>query len=182
MGNQPYPYKDILHLWEDDYLMLELLPRDNLEFVKAETNRINEFARDHFDGSGFTNLTVIGAKPFKTIETLIDITDVEKIMTNAGLDRISQFHMHGVGLLEGDKAPLGFGTNKFAVMCDKQKDLLENIWVTGRADPGEQKQKLVDALLLFGQTFNFIAVNWYRGDHYNLVERNSVEDFVSNSC
>ncbi|HYF29992.1 MAG TPA: hypothetical protein VD993_02630 [Chitinophagaceae bacterium] len=180
--NQPYPYEGILHLWEDDYLMLELIAYENLEFVKAETIRINDFAQEHFDGTSFTDITPIGEKPIKTIEKLIDIADVENIMTKAGLEKVSQFHMQGVGLVQGGKAQLGFGTNKFAIMCDKQSNLLQNIWVTGHTSNEEEKQKLIDALLLFGCTFNFIAVNWYRGEYYHLVERSSVVEFVTNSC
>ena len=80
-SDKPYPYKDILHLWEDDYLMLELLSHDNFEFVKAETKRINDFGQEHFDGSGFTNIIPISEKPIKTIEKLIDIHEIENIMT-----------------------------------------------------------------------------------------------------
>jgi hypothetical protein len=180
--SKPYPNQGTLHLWEDDCLMLELLPYDNLEFVKAETSGINDFAQEHFDGAGFTDISPISDKPIKTIEKLIDIREVENIMTTAGLEKVTQFHMQGVGLLEGEKAPLGFGTNKFAVMCDKQNDLLQNIWITGRTDTEEGKEKLIDALLQFGQSFNFIAVNWYSGEYYNLVERTSVEEFVRGSC
>ena len=180
--NSPYPHKDILHLWEDDYLMLEILPIENLDFIKSETSRITNFAEEHFDGTGFTDITPIGNKSIKTIEKLIDITDVESIMTKAGLEKIKEFHLQDVGLLPGDKTPFGFGTNKFAIMCDKQNKLLKNIWVTGHTDTEEDKQKLVDALLLLGQTFNFIAVNWYRGEYYNLIEKNSVEEFITNSC
>lgn len=178
--NEPYPYKDILHLWEDDYLMLELLPQDNLEFIKAETSRIKDHAENHFGGTGFTDISPISKKPITTLEKIIDIADVENIMSNAGLEKINQFYMQGVGLLQGDKAPLGFGTNKFAVMCDRQKGLLHNIWVTGHTVSEEEKQKLIDALLSFGQTFNFVGVNWYRGAYYNLIERVSVEAFVTN--
>ena len=180
--SEPYPYKDILHLWEDDYLMLELLPHENLEFIKTETNRINDFAQEHFDGSGFTDITPIADKPIKTIEKLIDISEIETIMAKVGLEKVHQFHMQGVGLLQGDKAPLGFGINKFAIMCEKQTDLLENIWVTGHTNTEEEKEKLINALLSLGQTFNFIAVNWYQGNFYNLVERHSVEEFVKNNC
>ncbi len=35
-----YSHENILHLWEDDYLMLELLCIENLKFLKAETSRI----------------------------------------------------------------------------------------------------------------------------------------------
>ena len=69
--NKPYAYKDVLHLWEDDYLMIELLPYDNLQFIKSETNRINGFAQEHFDGTGFTDITPVAEKPVKTIDKLI---------------------------------------------------------------------------------------------------------------
>jgi len=178
----PYGYKDILHLWEDDYLMLELLPNDNLDFVKVETQRINNFAQEHFDGNGFTDITPISEKPVKTIEKLIDLQEVESILTKAGLEKIGQFHMQDVGLLQGDKAPLGFGSNRFAIMCDKENNFLKNIWVTGHTDTEDEKHKLGHALLSIGHTYNFIAVNWYQGQYYNLSEKESVEDFVKNSC
>jgi hypothetical protein len=41
-----YPYDGMLHLCEDDYLMLELLPKENLDFIKSETARINDFCRE----------------------------------------------------------------------------------------------------------------------------------------
>ena len=178
--DKPYSYKDILHLWEDDYLMLELLPHENLAFVKAETERINNFGREHFDGSGFTDITPIAEKPVPTIEKLIDIAEIERMLPDTGLEKIKQFHMQGLGLLEGDKAPLGFGTNKFAIMCERQNDLLKDIWITGHADTEGDQQKLVAALLSIGHHFNFIAVNWYQGQYYNLAEKEMVEEFVKN--
>jgi hypothetical protein len=180
-ADKPYPYKNILHLWEDDYLMLELLPAENLAFVQAETQRINNFAREHFDGSGFTDITPIAEKPVPTIEKLIDIAEIESMLNNTGLEKIKQFHMQGVGLLEGAKAPLGFGTNKFAIMCERQNDLLKDIWITGHTDTEADQQKLVAAILLIGRHFNFIAVNWYQGQYYNLMEKEMVEEFVKNS-
>ncbi len=177
-----YPYKDILHLWEDHYLMIELLPIDNLEFVKSETRRINNFGKEHFNGIGFTDITLIADKPVKTIDKLIDISEIEKFLTQTGLQKVNQFHMQGVGLIQDNKTTIGFGTNKFAIMCEKKNELLSDIWLTGHTETDENKKRLVDALLLFGHTFNFIAINWYRGEHYNLIERQSVEDFVKNSC
>ena len=180
--DKPYPYKDILHLWEDDYLMIELLPNDNLEFIKNETRRINNFGQEHFDGSGFSEIMPVKEKPVKTVEKLIDISEIEKLVTEAGLEKIYKFHMQGVGLLEGDKAPIGFGTNKFAIMCEKEGGLLKDIWLTGHTDNEEDKHKLINALALIGKTFNFIGVNWFKCEHYNLIEISSIKEFVKNSC
>ncbi|WP_027419005.1 hypothetical protein [Crocinitomix catalasitica] len=37
---KPYEFADVLHMWEDDHLMIELFPKDNVEFIKKESNRI----------------------------------------------------------------------------------------------------------------------------------------------
>jgi hypothetical protein len=181
-SNNAYSYENILHLWEDDYLMIELLPNENLEFVKAETTRISNFGEEHFDGAGFTDITPIGEKPVKTIERLIGISEIETVLTTAGLEKISQFHMEGVGLLQGDTAPIGFGTNKFAIMCDRQGTLLKNIYLTGHTTTEKERETLVAALLSLGRTFNFIAVNWYKDEYYNLIEEVNVAEFVKSSC
>lgn len=64
---KPYEFADVLHMWEDDHLMIELLPKDNLEFIKNESKRIDEFGKEHFDGYGFTDITEIGEIPIKPL-------------------------------------------------------------------------------------------------------------------
>lgn len=60
---KPYKFANVLHMWEDACLMIELLPKDNLEFINKESHRINEFGKEHFDGYGFTDITEIGEIP-----------------------------------------------------------------------------------------------------------------------
>ena len=113
---------------------------------------------------------------------MIIVTEIEDIILEAGLIRIKQFYMQGVGLIQDeDKVTFGFGTNRFAIMCEKKDDLLENIWVTGHTDTEEEKQKLINTLELLGKAYNFIAVNWYAGKYYNLIDKESAEDFVKTS-
>ena len=180
MKEKPYPYEDILHLWEDDFLMIELLPNENLDFLLKETKRISEFGQEHLDGSGFSDITTIDEKPFKTIEKLIHISEIETVIAKTGLPRISIFHMQGVGILEGASAPIGFGSSKFAIMCNMQNNVLKDIWITGRTSNEIDKLKLINALQLLGQTYNFIGVNWFQCEYYNLLDKYSIDEFVTN--
>jgi hypothetical protein len=175
-----YPYKNILHLWEDDNLMVELLVQENLEFIQQETERIHNFGKEHFDGSAFTDITPIGKKPFSTIDKLIDFSKIEKIITESGLQRIKQFIMQDVGLLEGDKAPVGFGTNRFAIMCNVKSGLIEDIWITGKPDNDIDRQLLFTALYKIGQTFGFFVVDWYKTKYYSLDTKDEIEEFIKN--
>lgn len=158
--------------------MIELLPSDNVDFVINEARRINNFGEGHFDGAGFTDITPVGKKPFKTIEKLIDISEAVKVMVEAGLERIQRIHMQGVGLLVEEKAPLGFGTHNFAVLFETEEKLVRDIWLAGHVRNKEEQEKLTAALLLFGKEYNFILVNWDKCEYYDLRAQNKIEEFI----
>ena len=179
---KPYEYADILHLWEDDYLMTELLPEENLQFIKKETKRIDEFAQEHSGGTGFTDITPIKEKPVKTVDKQIPISEADRIFRNTGLHRIEELVMQGAGLLEGDLVPLGFGTNKFAVILEGKSGILENIWLTGKTETEAERQSLKQGLIEFGKRFGFIGMDWSRSRYYALNHEKQVEEYIKNSC
>tara|TARA_R110001592_G_scaffold332332_1_gene615656 strand:+ start:894 stop:1472 length:579 start_codon:yes stop_codon:yes gene_type:complete len=174
----PYEHADVLHMWEDDYLMIELLPKENLEFIKNETKRIDEFGKEHSDETGFTDITVIGEKPIKTFDKQIQISHVNQIFSKTDLQRIEKVVMQGGGLLEGDKAPLGYGSKKFAIIIEGKTDVLENIWITGRTDTDEERQSLKQGLKEFGKQFDFIGVDWFKSDYYDLNDEKKIEEYI----
>lgn len=179
---KPYEHVDVLHMWEDDYLMIELLPKENLEFIINETKRIDEFGKEHFDGTGFKEITVIGEKPVKTIDRQIPISHVGQIFSKTHLQRIEKVVMQGVGLLEGDKAPLGYGSNKFAIIIEGKTGVLENIWITGRTQTDEERQNLKQGLQEFGKQFDFIGVDWFKSEYNDLNDEKHIEEYIKNSC
>lgn len=182
-GRQPKdktPHKpiDVLHIWEDDYLMIELLPKENLEFIKNETKRIDEFGQKNSDETGFMDITVIGEKPIKTFDKQILISQVDQIFSKTDLQRIEKVVMQGLGILEGDKVPLGYGSNKFAIMIEGISGVLENLWITGRTDTDEERQSLKQGLKEFGKQFDFIVVDWFKGEYYDLNDEKQIEGYL----
>lgn len=177
-----YEYANILHIWEDDYLMIEILPMENLNFIKNETKRIKEFGMSHFDGKGYTDIAVIGEKSVKTIEKKIKISQIDQIFNKTDLQKIDKIVMQGVGLLEGNKAPIGYGSNKFAVILEGKTELLENIWITGRTETEAQRHSLKQGLKEFGIQFEFIGINWFKSEFYDLNNEKQIENFIKYSC
>ncbi len=168
----------ILHMWEDDYLMIELLPKENLDFLKSETARIDDFGAEHQDGIGYSEITVIQEKPVKTLDKKIPIDLVIKIFSDVGLAKISKVMMQGVRLLEGEKVPLGFGTDQFAVICEHSNGYLEDIWITGFVKNENDRRKLEAGLIEFGHIFGFLGVNWFECTYYGLQDENQVKAFI----
>lgn len=178
----PYLPSEVLHLWEDDYLMIELLPVENIDFVKFETKRIENFGNEHFDGTGFTDITPIGEKLVKTLDRKIQLDKISEIFSGAGLKRIDKVVMQDIGFLEDTNAPFGFGTNNFAILFDIKKDIVENIWLAGQVSNLDDRKKLVNGLYKFGKSYNFLGVNWFRCKYYDLRQKDQVETLIEISC
>jgi hypothetical protein len=79
---RPFEQMEVLHMWEDGNLMIELLPKENLEFIVNETKRIEAFGKEHSVGIGFTDITIIGEKPVKTIDKRIPIKSRKNIQSH----------------------------------------------------------------------------------------------------
>ncbi len=179
---KPYEFADVLHMWEDDHLMIEFLPKDNLDFIKKESKRINEFGEEHFDGYGFTDITVIEEVPVKTIDKGLDFNSVAKIFENNGMERITEVVYQNVGHLTREKVPFGFGSNKFAVLLDGENGKLKYIWTTGRIENEELEQKFRSGLSEFAKTYDFLAIDWYKSESFDLQTENGMNEFIKNSC
>jgi len=61
-SEKPTNGEQAMILWEDDYLMIEIMSGQNLEYAQKETTRINEFGKEHSDGLGFNAITEIKKK------------------------------------------------------------------------------------------------------------------------
>ena len=179
---KPYEFADILHMWKDDHLMIELLPKDNLEFILKESKRIDEFGKAHFDGNGFTAITEIGEAPIKTINKQIDFNSAAKIFEENGMAKIEKVVYQNAGLLTDEEVPFGFGSNKFALLLDNENDILKYIWTTGRIEDDELKKQFANGLSDFAKKYDFIAVDWFKSEFYDLHNENGISEFIKNSC
>jgi len=179
---KPYEFAEVLHMWEDDHLMIELLPKDNLEFLKKESNRIDEFGKEHFDGNGFTDITEIGEIPIKTIDKKIDFNSVAEIFEKSGMKRIKEVVHQNVGHLTGEKVPFGFGSNKFAILLENENGILKYIWTTGRIENEELEKQFVNGLSEFTKAYDFLAVDWFKSESYDLNNEKEITEFIKNSC
>ena len=179
---KPYEFADSLHMWEDDYLMVELLPKENLEFIITESKRIDDFGKDHIDGNGFSEITEIGEIKIKTLDKGINFNSVASIFKENGMERIEKVVYQHAGILTGEKVPFGFGSNKFAILLEKENDNLKYIWTTGRIENEELKIRFKKAVSEFVQKYDFIAIDWYKPEYFELRNEKGIEEFIKNSC
>lgn len=179
---KPYPYSGILHLWEDDYAMIELIPAENLVAARDEGKRIYEFGEKHRDGLGFSDITVINEMPIKTIEKKVSFSNVLGIFQSTGLKPITEVVHQYVGLKKSDNPPFGFGTEKFGILLEEHEGNVNRIWFTGRTEDEVVKNNLKTGLSEFCSTYEFIGVDWYNGNVFDLRDEKQLYDFIEEIC
>ncbi len=180
--SKSYPYSDILHLWEDDYAMIELVPSENLEFTIQEGQRINEFGEKHRDGLGFSDITEIAELKVKVLDRKLDFSKVLGIFQSTELPPITAVVYQNAGLKKSEDPPFGFGSQKFGILLEENDGHLNRIWLTGSTKNEEIKNLMKLGLHKFCKYFDFIAVNWYQGTVFDLREENQLQEFVNNVC
>lgn len=163
---------------EDNYLMIEFVPEENLTFIKKETERIDEFSKAHFNGFGFSEITPIGQKTINTLDKQYDIESVISVIQESGMKKIEKFSMLDVGILEGEEAPLGFGENNYAIMCNEKDGILEDIWFEGKAENEEEFQQIINTIYTLGKVFDLVLVNWFNSSYCTIKDRVALDSYV----
>ena len=175
---QPDLYKDILHLKQNDYRKIELMYKDNELFFINEIKRLTRLNHESIQTDSWQNNTDESKKTLETISLRISMEVIADLFAEAGMKRVSTFYKEGVGLLENDPSVTGFGSNKFAVVCEVDDGFLQHIWLTGNLKKAHLKNKLCNALSRLGNNHDLIIINWAKCKYNYLYYPDDVTDFV----
>ena len=165
-------------LWEDDYLMIEILPIDNLEHALKETKRVNEFGQEHFDGNGFTNITEIQGGPKATQELSIKLTDLTDTIEEAGMKRIQKVFYEGKPI--DSTETIVYGENKNGLYIEQENGTVRAVWLAFYNRSRLPNSVFVNGLKAIGNKFEMIMVDWNRGDIVDLTDEIGIKKYLEN--
>lgn len=167
-------------LWEDNYLMVELIPKENLEFALKETKRIQKHGEEHFDGNGFTEITEIGEKPVKTEKLEIPTKKITDLLESVGLTRFEKLMYFGGGEpteIENPKS-LVYGELGSAIFLEPENGKLKHIWFDSHKWEDLPKTKIGNGLKAIGKEFDLILVDWNSNQVIDLKKENEIEKYI----
>ena len=175
-------YKNMLHLSVKDYLNVELLHKDNGQFILDEIKRLQNLPLQEGSVRQTVDKNNRFAEPVTTLSLNKKFLPIEKLMKEVGLKKVDQIFQEGVGVLPTDTNLIGFGNNKSAIICEVQDNNLKHIWITGKLDSNSMRERLGSALVKLGVYHDFIAVNWHKLKYYYLYSPDDVSEFMRSSC
>jgi hypothetical protein len=172
---------DTIHLWEDDYCQVEILPRENLNYAKTQTKAIDQFSQEHKTEHGFTDIYVRQGNPHPTKSKLIKVSDLENVLTTSGQSRIKNINIQFQGLVDFDNGNTrAFGDKNFAVFYDFTDNLVDNIWITSNGiQEKHASDRAATTMKNLGDRFGFILVDWNSSEIIDLQDSEQVRNYFN---
>eukprot|EP01093_Parvamoeba_rugata_P007417 TRINITY_DN2194_c0_g2_i1.p1 TRINITY_DN2194_c0_g2~~TRINITY_DN2194_c0_g2_i1.p1 ORF type:complete len:200 (+),score=34.50 TRINITY_DN2194_c0_g2_i1:1437-2036(+) len=167
-------------LWEDDYLMVEIMSSKNLEYALKETGRISEFAEKHSDGNGFSEITAIKQKPIETKQLEINEKEFVELLNSVGIEKYPKLTYAGIGepqIIENSKTK-AFGSYSSAIFYDVENNKIEHIWFSTYDWKNIQKTKIADGLNAIGEKYDMIMVDFASEEVIDLKKKPEIEKYL----
>nr|WP_321453068.1 hypothetical protein [uncultured Carboxylicivirga sp.] len=170
-----------LYLHEDFYCQVELVPIENSSDLKKENEKIDEFAKEHRDGVGFTDVYVRDGQNIKTSEREIPINVFDSLTQTCGFQKVDKVYSGYGSYKETCTSTWGFKLDSSAVFCDFKNEIIENIWIDGFRfnKDSENKEQLINVLFVIGEKWNLILNDWDLTETIDLRNKKLIEDYIS---
>ena len=154
-------------LWEDDYLMAEIMSSDNLEFAKKQIGEIKDESE---------------LKKKETKELEISKTELSDLLKNAELKEYEKISYAGIGepqILENPKTR-AFGDLSSAILFDGKADKVEHIWLSSHNWTEVNKTNILNGLNAIGNKYDMILVDIYpiQNKIVDLKNKAEIQDYL----
>jgi hypothetical protein len=162
---------------EDDFCQVQLIPSENMQDVKEETESILEFNEKNFDGHGSRGIRVRKKHKIQLNSRKISREELDEIFVKTQTDRHSQV-VTGYGQHEeSSRNTIGYGSGHSAIYFDFNIDgVVQNVWMTDiRFFKGND---IASVLYEIGIRWNLILMDWNSLEFVDLKNMTEIENYL----
>jgi len=172
--------KDSVYFHEDSYRQVEICPFENLNYLKKQNSEIGEFAEQHSDGIGFTEIYERDENPISIYDKNIPFTKIDKLLTELGFEKITKVY-------EGYGSTSWRCENTFAYKMDRaiifvypEGEFVKDFWIDNfrHEEKKEIIEKLKNGLLKIGTEFDLVLNDWNLTMVFDLKKEAEIENYL----
>src|ERR1700744_4320466 len=102
--------------WEDDYCQIEIVPKENKEFIEQQIGEIEDFSKKSKSGLGFTDIFQRGKMPTPTISEELRVDYLESMLTTFRFPRAKHIRFDSRKILNCETGNTkAFGFSNFTI-------------------------------------------------------------------
>ncbi|MCR9153564.1 MAG: hypothetical protein NXI09_05600 [Bacteroidetes bacterium] len=112
----------------DDFLIVELVPRENITELAKDAKAIQNISENHSGKYGSFKVHVIEKKDVETVDRNIPINEVFKILNDSGLEKFDTVTTWSSSIQEDSKFSTAYGVRSGAIIVERIRDVANHIW------------------------------------------------------
>ncbi|WP_196890194.1 hypothetical protein [Aureivirga sp. CE67] len=151
-----------MFFWEDNYLMIELIPRKNLENGKLIYDKNY-------------NISYV-------VEDLnISLNEIEELFKELKIEKYQQVRYYGGGetCVSRTKDVIAYGSLESALFFGTTQEKVKNIWLDSYNWDEIEQTKLLEAIHVLGQNFELILLDWTSETIVDLKNKEDLENYIN---
>ncbi len=146
---------DEILIHEDDVRQIELIPADNFEYAKQEVERIRNFAEEHFDGKGWTEVYERSEPPQRLVDRKISFFDFAIPLFKDGFKLKD---MRYIGLPSSGPYP-ALVKNDFTIFLSLNSKWIEAVYFPIEIDDLHLR---TETIITLSQKYQLVLVDWLK--------------------
>lgn len=166
--------------WDDDYCQIEIVPKDNKDFILKQVFEIDDFSEASKSEFGFTSIFVRGEMPTTTLSKEIRFDYLENTLLNFNFEKAKRIYFDGRQVLDCEAVQIkAFGFSNFTIFFDIEKEFVKNIWLHEAPIVSVTQFELIkNVLYTLGEECGLVLINWNASKLYDLSDRNEIQDYL----
>ena len=176
--NQKDNASSLLFFHEDDFCQIQLLPKENLNFIKLQCTQIEDSSQKNFDGVSYKEVFIRDENPIELCTKQIQKNEFENSLLAHKFQRASKV-LTGYGQSYRILAPdtIGFGCDYAAIYFNFHNDIVKNIWLTQAWNL--EREKLILFLNKVGLKWDLLLVDWEAAVFVDLSNKQAILNYLS---
>lgn len=167
--------------WEDDYLQIEIVPAENANFIIEEIRKIDDFTETVRTDHGYTDIYQRGSMTVKTQSRQISLSYFENILLGCQFVKAKHIRYDYTQVINCETGKTkAFGFPTFTIFCDRQGDIINNIWINhyGAGIDANQFNLIKKALHILGTEESLILIDWNSLELCDLANEQEIEKYL----
>jgi len=162
--------------WLDDYCQIEILPKENLEFIIREFKQIESVEKTE----SFTDIHERGRKPITTLSKEIRVDYLERTLTSQGLSKAEKILYERIEMMDAKKGKIrAFYLPDFIFFYEIEDEFIKNIWLKIDLLVSVTEIDVIEqALYILGEEYDFLLVDWISLKIVDLASKTEVRRYL----
>lgn len=168
---------------EDLFRQVEFIPRENINFIENENNKIHQFSKGNFDGNGFTDIYVReeSENQITLIEKKLNLVEIDSMLINLGMNKIENvYYLYGSTKTKCETT-IAYNFKRAQIFMVYENEIVKDLFVDGfRFNQNEaDKANLKIILNNIGVKFKLILNDWDLTEIIDLENQNEIEKYLN---